>query len=52
LIVSHKDGNSELFNLMNDPYEKNDLASWESERVLELKALLKQIASKDRERIS
>lgn len=52
LIISRKNGHSELFNLMNDPYEKNDLVNQESERVLELKALLKQIASKDRERIS
>ena len=52
LIISKKDGNSELFNLVSDPYEKNDLANQESERVLELEALLKKIASRDRERIS
>ena len=52
LIVSRKNGHSELFNLMNDPYEKNDLADQESKRVSELQALLKQIASRDRERIS
>jgi arylsulfatase A-like enzyme len=49
LIISGKEGKNELFNLQNDPYEKSDLASQESERVLELKALLEQIASKDRE---
>jgi len=52
LIVTRKNGRSELFNLASDPYEKNDLASQESGRALELKALLQQIASRDRERNS
>ena len=52
LIISRKNGHSELFNLMNDPYEKHDLAGQESKRVSELQTLLKQIAAKDRDRIS
>jgi arylsulfatase A-like enzyme len=52
LIVTQKNGRSELFNLASDPYEKNDLASRESGRTSELKALLQQIASRDRERNS
>lgn len=51
LIVSRKSGNTELFNLANDPYEKTDLAQQESERVLTLKSLLKQLASRDRKKL-
>lgn len=51
LIVSSRNGRSELFHIAKDPNEKNDLAKQESGRELELRALLKQIASRDRERI-
>lgn len=52
LIVSKKDGQSELFNLLKDPLEKNDLASQETERVIELKAVLNKIATRDRKKHS
>ena len=52
LIVFTKDDRGELFNLANDPYERNDLASQENERVLALKRILEKIASKDRGRVS
>ena len=52
LIISRQDGQSELFNIKNDPFEKNDLASQETELVLELKTAMKQIASSDREKKS
>lgn len=52
LIVYRVDGQIELFNLKNDPLEKNDLAKQESQRVMELKVVLEQIASRDRENIS
>ena len=51
LIVSSKSGRSELFNVRKDPHEKNDLARQEIGQVRELGALLKEIASRDRERI-
>jgi arylsulfatase A-like enzyme len=50
LILSHKSGKLELFNLAEDPYEKRDLANEESERTLEFSELLKHVASRDRER--
>ncbi|MCP4455705.1 MAG: sulfatase-like hydrolase/transferase [Planctomycetes bacterium] len=52
LILFKKGDHCELFNLAEDPYEKNDLASEQSERVLALKAVLTQIASRDRDRVS
>jgi arylsulfatase A-like enzyme len=52
LILFKKEAHCELFNLAEDPYEKNDLASEQSERVLALKAVLTQIASRDRGRVT
>lgn len=52
LIVPNKGDKSELFNLKTDPYEKNNLATREAERVTQLKALLTQIARSDRKRNS
>jgi len=51
LILFKKDGHCELFNLAEDPNEKNDLATQESGRVSALKAVLKEIASRDRGRV-
>jgi len=48
MIVPKKGDKMELFNLKTDPLEKTDLASHESERVAQLKALLTQIARSDR----
>jgi len=52
LILFKKNGHCELFNLAQDPNEKNNLAAQEKERVLGLKAVLEQVASKDRGRVS
>ena len=47
LIVTEKGGQSELFNLAADPYEKNDLAAREPARVAALKSLLEKLAAAD-----
>ncbi|MCF7973242.1 MAG: sulfatase-like hydrolase/transferase [Phycisphaerae bacterium] len=52
LIVFKNDGHEALFNLATDPYEKHDLANQESGRVAALRAVLTQIASRDRGRVS
>jgi arylsulfatase A-like enzyme len=50
-LVAAKGGTSfELYNLADDPYEKNDLASREPGRLAELKARLEAIGKNDRER--
>jgi arylsulfatase A-like enzyme len=46
LIVTAK-GQPQLFNIAADPYEKNDLASSESQRVAKLSILLAEQQSKD-----
>lgn len=49
-LIVFNDGHNELFNLKKDPFEENNLAGQENERVLEMKTALKQIASADRPR--
>jgi hypothetical protein len=48
-LIRDRGGNrSELFNLNDDPLEKNDLADQTPQRVRELSALLSQMAEQDR----
>jgi arylsulfatase A-like enzyme len=51
-LILFKEGHCELFNLAKDPYETQDLAGQELDRVSRLKALLQDIASHDRGRVS
>lgn len=48
LIRFRRDGRNELFDLSDDPLEKNDLADSELERVRELSGLLEQLAEEDK----
>ena len=48
LIRFRRDGRNELFDLSDDPLEKNDLADKEPERVRELSSLLEQLAEEDK----
>ncbi len=50
LVVGKKKTSAELFDLAADPYEKTDLASQYPERVKELKQVLANISTQDRER--
>lgn len=50
LVVGKKKKDAELYDLGMDPYEKNDLASANPERVKELKQLLVNVSAQDRER--
>lgn len=47
-LVKHREGGCELYNLKKDPYEVDDLASEEPDRVKKLKKLLLEMESKDR----
>lgn len=48
-LIQHRGaGRSELFNLDDDPLEKDDLAGKEPERVSQLSALLTKLAEEDR----
>lgn len=42
-----KDGKAELFNIANDPYEKNDLAASEPEQLARLEKLIQAERAKD-----
>lgn len=46
-LIAHRDGRVELFDLSADPYEKNNLAEREAERVEELKAKLEAFQQND-----
>lgn len=47
-LIQHRGGNrSELFQLDDDPLEKNDLAGQEPERVSQLSSMLKKLAEND-----
>ncbi|MFQ6034950.1 MAG: sulfatase-like hydrolase/transferase [Sedimentisphaerales bacterium] len=48
LIVSRKAKKVELYNLIDDPYEQQDLAQQHPQRVNDLRLLLQQIAKDDR----
>jgi len=48
LIVDKKTDKAQLYNLANDPYEKNNLAAEQPARVQELRNTLQEIARKDR----
>jgi arylsulfatase A-like enzyme len=47
LLVTRRNDKAELFNLANDPFEKNDLAAKEPARVQKLRALLETMAATD-----
>jgi len=47
LFLTRKSDKAELFNLASDPFEKEDLAAKESERVQRLRTLLEQLAARD-----
>ena len=48
-LIVEKDGKGgeELFDLSKDPYEKENLAAKSSEKVAQLKKLMKELASRD-----
>ena len=47
-LIAKNKGEPELFNLAKDPYEKEDLAAKEPERLAELQNLLAEQHAKDR----
>jgi arylsulfatase A-like enzyme len=47
LVVNENDGTSELFDLANDPYEENDLASQHPEKLSQLKDLIAEQSVRD-----
>ena len=46
-LITHDQGKPALFNLATDPYEKQNLAAQEPQRVTELKSLLADQRAKD-----